>query len=86
MQKVIVAIVLVLCVAYAAWRCYCIMFRKTNPCEGCQGCELKSEGGCLSECHCPQGHGMLEDELPGVEEKARAAAKTVESVSCDGHS
>ena len=73
MQTVIVVIVLTLCGIYALWRCYCIVFRKTDPCDGCTGCSQKSERRGVCECHCPQGHGMLNDEPTCMKKKSCCA-------------
>ena len=86
MQTYIVISVVMLCVAYAAWRFYRVVSLKNDPCCGCEGCALKSErcGGC--EGHCKLGHRMLEYEQTGVKHKSRAAALSVKTVADDRHS
>ena len=41
MQTALVYTIIILSVAYAAWRIYSLLQAKHDPCAGCQGCTLK---------------------------------------------
>ncbi len=43
MQLLLVIIILVVAVGYAAWRIYRSMTAPPDPCAGCDGCALKKK-------------------------------------------
>ena len=45
MQEVAIAIILLLCVGYAAYRIYLAVKRAKDPCYGCEGCALRDQMG-----------------------------------------
>ena len=43
MQTIILAIILVLCTGYAAFRIYKAIEHANDPCYGCEGCALREQ-------------------------------------------
>ena len=43
MQEIVIAIILLLCVGYAAYRIYRAVKRANDPCYGCEGCALRDQ-------------------------------------------
>ncbi len=41
MTDFLAAAIVLLSVAYAAWRVYLLLTSRQNPCDGCEGCALK---------------------------------------------
>ena len=43
MQEITIAIILIVCVGYAARRIYLAVKRAKDPCYGCEGCALRDQ-------------------------------------------
>ncbi|MBR1687886.1 MAG: FeoB-associated Cys-rich membrane protein [Prevotella sp.] len=45
MQIFIVTVIVAAAVGYAGWRIYAALQQDSNPCAGCNGCELRKKSG-----------------------------------------